>query len=131
MNQLSNVVDLARYRQAGNGVRRGAATRLGARPQCALCRWQRDDVTGRPVCAWSAQGRARSATSFAILSGALKDKQERRPEAARRIRFQRFDGRSQQNPIRNLRTPRPRVGNRYAQRADGSPPAPVRQGGKS
>ena len=63
MNQLSTkVIDLARYRRAGNGDSRGAATRLGARPRNALiCRWRRDDVTGRPVCAWTAETDEREA----------------------------------------------------------------------
>ena len=56
MNQLStNVIDLARYRRAGNAVRRGAAPHPGARPRNTLiCRWRRDAVTGRLNCAWSA-----------------------------------------------------------------------------
>jgi hypothetical protein len=63
MNQLSNfVVDLARYRRAGNAVRRGAAPHLGARPRNALiCRWRRDAVTSRLICAWSAGKGAREA----------------------------------------------------------------------
>lgn len=57
MNQLSTkMIDLARYRRAASGERRGAATRLGGRPRNALiCRWRRDDRTGRPVCTWSTQ----------------------------------------------------------------------------
>jgi hypothetical protein len=69
MNQLSNVIDLAGYRRAGNGVRRGAATRLGARARNALiCRWRRDEVTGRPVCAWSDARGAQSPLRLSLAS---------------------------------------------------------------
>ena len=63
MNQLStNVIDLARYRRAGNAVRRRAAPDLVARPGNALiCRWRRDAVTGRLICARSAGKGAREA----------------------------------------------------------------------
>ena len=127
MNQLSNIViDLARYRRARNAARRRTATDLvGRRGRGALltCRWRRDAASGRLICCLGrAEGRARSAASFATLSGKLKDSQhERRPEAARRIRFQRFDGRPQQNATRNLKSPR--LEHRRARsRSDGSPP---------
>jgi hypothetical protein len=63
MNQLSNiVVDLARYRRAGNAVRRRPAPDLGTRRGGALsCRWRRDAATGRLICAWSAGKGAREA----------------------------------------------------------------------
>jgi hypothetical protein len=54
-----------------------------------------------------AEGSARRAASFATLFGKLKDlKHERPPEQARRIRFQRFDGRPHQNATRNRKSPR-------------------------
>ena len=66
MNQLSNVVDLARYRRAGNGVRRGAATLLRARPRNALiCRWRR--YWEACLCLERPDRRARSATLLQLF----------------------------------------------------------------
>jgi len=70
-----------------------------------------------------AEGIARSAASLATLSGSLKDlKHEQPPEVVRRNRLKRFDGRSEQNPQPNTRSPRPlaRQG-----RTSALPPAPV------
>ena len=63
MNQLSNiVVDFARYRRAGGAARRSTAPDVGGRRAGLLtCRWRRDVVTGRLICAWTTQRGSREA----------------------------------------------------------------------
>ena len=91
MNQLSNnVIDLARYRRARTpraaGPRLTHASRARRVAHLPVAARRRDRSAHLRL--GFAEGRARSAASFATLSGKLKDPQhERRPEAARRIRF--------------------------------------------
>jgi hypothetical protein len=63
MNQLStNVIHLARDLRARDPVSCAASPRFAARPRNALtCRWRRDAVTGRAVCAWTTKTDEREA----------------------------------------------------------------------
>ncbi len=78
MNQLTNVIDLARYRRARNVVRSAPAPDLGAGRGAGLsCRWRRDVATGRLICVWSAGESAREAypplrRSLANLGGGCR-----------------------------------------------------------